>query len=801
MSNNKAIVLAAMLIAATAVGCEGPEEREAAYLNRGKALFEQGKLVKARIEFKNARQINPVGVEALFYLARISERFGELRPAFATYLKVLEQDPKHVGAHLKLGEFYLMAGDLDKALEKSDTTIQFDPNSAGGHALRGAVFFRRNSYAEAKSQAEAALLLDPANIVATTVLAMVLQYDGRQDDALAVLARGIDRNPKEIQLKLVKSRLHAERTEIDAVRKLFNEIFELDPKNIAQRAKLAKLYIGWKRLDDAEQVLREAVALAPDDDKSKLLLVDFLANRRSIDDAEQELAGFIEKTPEKFSLRFALANFYRNNDLRDQAEKVYLAVIKENDLGPQGLAARVALARLRLAADDGKAADVLISEVLKNEPSYGGALILRAGRFLAAAKLREAIADLRAVLRDNPTSRQVLGMLAIAHLRSNELELASNTLNTLVDAYPLAHGARLQLAWILIRLGSHEVAQKHLDVVLKRVPNSVLALRLKTGVLVAQNAFTEAAAVANRVSKLPDSEALGLELLANVHFAAARYRDAAETYLKALTLAPGKLESLTGLTRAYVAQKQPDKAITYLSGVIANDPKNAEIRNLIGRLYRSEKKPELAEKAFLDAMRLESKLPTPYLNLASLRTGAGKLDGAVDALQEGTRNLPDDFSIGYALAMAYRNSGRFNEAAAQFQALLERNSGLDMVANNYAAMIAESKFDDSAMLEKALGLAERFQTSKNPFYLDTLGWLHYRRGDLNQAQIFIERAVQNGPNLPELRYHLGMVHFKSGAVDRARQELKQAVVTGAKYSGIDEARSTLASLPSPEAAK
>ena len=82
MNKNRAIALAVMFVAALALGCEGPEEREAAYLKRGKALFEEAKFIKARLEFKNARQINPVGVEPLFYLGRISEKLGELRPAF-----------------------------------------------------------------------------------------------------------------------------------------------------------------------------------------------------------------------------------------------------------------------------------------------------------------------------------------------------------------------------------------------------------------------------------------------------------------------------------------------------------------------------------------------------------------------------------------------------------------------------------------------------------------------------------------------------------------------------------------------
>ena len=61
-----------------------------------------------------------------------------------------------------------------------------------------------------------------------------------------------------------------------------------------------------------------------------------------------------------------------------------------------------------------------------------------------------------------------------------------------------------------MRLGSLEAEQKHLDIVLKRVPNVVRVLRLKVKIFVAQSAFEEAAAIAIDVSKFPNSEALGL---------------------------------------------------------------------------------------------------------------------------------------------------------------------------------------------------------------------------------------------------------------------------------------------------
>ena len=103
-------ICAAGMLSVLLIGCEGPEEREAAYLERGKALFDEGKFEKARLELKNARQINPLGVETLYYLGLVDEMQGDWRRAFLAFTRVTKQDPTHLGATVKLGKIYLLAG-------------------------------------------------------------------------------------------------------------------------------------------------------------------------------------------------------------------------------------------------------------------------------------------------------------------------------------------------------------------------------------------------------------------------------------------------------------------------------------------------------------------------------------------------------------------------------------------------------------------------------------------------------------------------------------------------------------------
>ena len=56
-------VLGVVLVAAVLAACDGPEQREASHLNRGKEFFQAGNYSKARIEFRNVLQINSRSVE------------------------------------------------------------------------------------------------------------------------------------------------------------------------------------------------------------------------------------------------------------------------------------------------------------------------------------------------------------------------------------------------------------------------------------------------------------------------------------------------------------------------------------------------------------------------------------------------------------------------------------------------------------------------------------------------------------------------------------------------------------------
>src|SRR3989344_9253087 len=134
------LLLAVLLIS----GCGGAESRKAKYLTKGKAYIEEKNYDKAKIEIKNALQIDPKFAEGYYIMGTVEEARQNWQAAFGNYSKVLELDPEHIGAKGKLGRLHLMAGNVDEATKMADAILATDPKHFGGRTLKAAVMGRKD---------------------------------------------------------------------------------------------------------------------------------------------------------------------------------------------------------------------------------------------------------------------------------------------------------------------------------------------------------------------------------------------------------------------------------------------------------------------------------------------------------------------------------------------------------------------------------------------------------------------------------------------------------------------------------
>src|SRR5262245_9528404 len=111
------------------VACGTAEDRAAKYLARAKTSYEAEDYVKAEIDLKNTLQIDPNNVEAPYLFAQVSEKEQNWPNMFGHLRAVVDLDPTHKEARLKLGSVYLIAGDLGQASEQAEAVLAQDPEN------------------------------------------------------------------------------------------------------------------------------------------------------------------------------------------------------------------------------------------------------------------------------------------------------------------------------------------------------------------------------------------------------------------------------------------------------------------------------------------------------------------------------------------------------------------------------------------------------------------------------------------------------------------------------------------------
>ena len=409
---NRRLAVALGLATLAVAGCGGGESRKAKHLEKGQQFLSAGNFEKARVEFRNALQIAPTDSEARYENGVVDEKLGNIREAAQFYRGAIDVDADNVQARVGLGRVYLFGGAPDKALELIDPVFAKHPDDAGLLTVRAAARVQLKDRVAALADAQRAVQLAPLSEDAVSVLAGIYKANGDTAKAIALLDDAVKRIPGAVDLRLELAQLYGEAGQEARSEEILVDLVRLNPAVPSHRFHLAQFYARMNKIDDAERVLREGIKAMPQQRDMKSALVDFLSARRSREVAETELSGFIAQDPKDYALRFALAQFYEQGKDFPKAEEVYRQVIAAADLDGPGITARDRLAALRARQNDAAGAEKLIAEVLAKVPRDDDALILRGNLALAQKDPKTAIADLRAVLRDQPNAIAVMRTLA-----------------------------------------------------------------------------------------------------------------------------------------------------------------------------------------------------------------------------------------------------------------------------------------------------------------------------------------------------------------------------------------------------
>lgn len=150
---------------------------------------------------------------------------------------------------------------------------------------------------------------------------------------------------------------------------------------------------------------------------------------------------------------------------------------------------------------------------------------------------------------------------------------------------------------------------------------------------------------------------------------------------------------------------------------------------------------------------------------AALLEDAGMPEEAVALLQLALERYPDHPGVRYQIALTQEKAGKTRESIRSFESLLRDRPEDASLLNALGYSLA----DRNLKLPRAEQLIRKALEASpdNPAFLDSLGWVRFRRGDVDGAISHLERAYRIYPD-PEIASHWGEALWVSGKQAEAR---------------------------------
>jgi tetratricopeptide (TPR) repeat protein len=797
------------LVVITAVsGCGGAQARKQSYIERGDKYLVEHNYEKARVEYRNAAQIDPTDARARYGIGKTAEKLGNPKEAVAQYQAAVDADTKYVEARAALARLYLLGGVPDKALELAEAGLVGSPTSPELLTVRAAVRAQKGNLEGAFQDAEAAVQTNPGDEYAVALLASLYRQNSRSDKAIEIVRKGLERQPTSVDLRIVLADLEMGQREPKLAEEQLKKVIELEPKALVHRYRLAKFYLAEKNIDAAEAIVRGGVQADPENVTAKMALIEFLGAQRDAAAAEQQLQAFVAQDAKNQTLKLQLGAYYEQREQYSKAEAIYREVIAASGTQPDGLTGRNRLAAMLLKQNQSETATQLIDAVLKESPRDNDALVMRGNLSLARGDTAGAITDLRSVLRDQPTAVPVMRALARAHIQNREMALAEETLGNAIEVNPRDIDTRLDLARLLLQNKKVPQAIASLEQINKEAPNNLGAMEALVRAQLTQKDFVGARATAARLVELRPDLPLGYFLAGVVEESDGKVATAVTAYEKAQQIQPKSPEPLTALVRLELTRKQPERAMARLDAAIAADSTLLAAHNLRGELLTAQGKFSDAAAAFESAIHNAPQWWMPYRGLAIGHAAQKQFDAAIATLRRGLDKTNGDTNLVSDLATLYERMNKPQEAIASYESWLKRDPKSIVAANNLAMLLVSGAKDDrdsARNLERAQQLVEQLSVSNEPSVLDTRGWVEYKSGKYPQAISLFERAIDKSTsaagNLHVLKYHLGMAQLANGDASTARKNLEAALSMSKSFQGADEAKSALDSINATKGAE
>lgn len=566
----------------------------------------------------------------------------------------------------------------------------------------------------------------------------------------------------------------------------YKEAIKADPTAAMLSEELSDLYVQSGRLRDAQTDAEETLKLYPNDLNAHRLLARIFT--RLIGDGksgkidENMLRRAVEQyqkittlAPKDLSAWLMLARLYKASDNSVDSEKAYqkvLAIEPDNDDALTGLA--LVFSDL---GDNKKAAELLKSAADKNPSARSLAAL--AAAYEQMRDFKSAAEVLSKELENNPPNeREVQRNIAQDLLLSLDYAGALKIYSDMVTEDPNDSQSILRISQIYRQQKDFAKAREANDQAKALDANSVEVRYNEVNILEAEDRTQEAAQqlkelLASTV-KRTYNQAERTNRVALLNHLATLYRSmdqtgpAVDAYRQMAEVNPElAAQSQAEVIEAYRAGKDFTKAQQEADAAIKKWPDDRTIRVVRASMLAEMGKVDEAAADLRKLLGGKEDRET-YLALAQVYDKGKRWDDmgkALDAAEKISESTDEKVNVWFTRGAMLERMKKLDLAEEQFRKVLDVDPDNAGAMNYIGYMLADAnlRLDESFQLvTKAL---ER--EPGNGAYLDSLGWVEYRLGRLEDAEKNLRRALEKTPRDPTVHDHMADVLIKQSKVREA----------------------------------
>lgn len=506
---------------------------------------------------------------------------------------------------------------------------------------------------------------------------------------------------------------------------LLKQLVTSRPQMAAGHFELARLYADEKDMESAITSVKKAIALDTGNKWYRETYANMLAARKEFAEAAEVFARLSAVQTKDAEYPEKAAENYERAGKTDEALK-YLDIALQRNMEDEELM----LQKMQIFLDAkqyGKAAEV-VQQMIKYDPRNG--------------KYYKLLGD----LYDN-----------------NKMGDKATTLyEQAVKKLPEDVSVQIGMATHSLRKGDTTLYKTWLK---KAISNPSIEVDLQMELLSAyiQSMPNEAEAMADVLPIITDlvrqdpNDALLMAYYGESLEGAGKKDSAAMAYKRSLELKPSNYAVWGRVLGLYLEKPYADSLIKYSEKALRLFPNQAIVHfyNGVGHMNKDEN--PAAIKAINRALDLQAETEKDVLSLMWSTLG--------DIYYTTKQYTLSDEAFEKALALDPENAN---------------------VLNNYSYYLSERKLkldDAERMAKKAIELRPNEGT-----YLDTYGWVLYRKGNYQQAKVYIQKAVDAAKESADgtLYNHLGDALFKLNERSKAIEAWKKAKEKGVDDKNIDK---------------